>query len=475
MTKQLLLMKGLSKALLCFVAALTSSTSVDAQVVIKMMQETILFPQEYDAPIVGYKYAEVDLDESISSSELDGDRMSPNFRYMQAARILEKFSDKDKVSENGDTVFIAMDNTPTIAPVPHCGDYNEFKSYMFNKITEDESIFSKEYKGMIYLDFTVKKDGSISDITSKTHIGHVSQEFIDAATKVIKGMPNWTPATKDGKAIEVKCRLNINSSCHIPLSDNLAKNVQGTYKLTNIGREDGSVIDSPFDQYLLCLDNYSLFLFLNKPTYKQDIIDFTIERKYPAEVLDAEPVLESKKNEWFAIAPLPKVYDINKKGFTLKWFNNYRNYGGGPYGSWITETWKRNELSKAADIMMSTLKTKESKKNPFLGVWRHKWSNFYKIYGKDYSIILYGPAGGWTLKRFKGSMSGNVRSVEYIDKNLTKEGGGPCLIEWIDNDNFKLNYRSGITNKISEEEWERVDAESNDDVYEIINDIINCK
>ena len=288
-------------------------------------------------------------------------------------------------------------------------------------------------------------------------------------------MPKWTPATKGGVPVESKCGIIINTNCRIPLSDNLAKKVQGTYKLTNIGREDGSVIDSPFDQYLLCLDNYSLFLSLNKPTYKQDIIDFTIERKYPAEVLDAEPVLESTKDEWFAIAPLPKVYGINKKGFTLKWFNNYRGYGGGPYGSWITETWKRNELSKAADIMMSTLKTKESKKNPFLGVWRHKWSNFYKIYGKDYSIILYGPAGGWTLKKFSGVMNGHVRKVEYIHKNLTMEAGSPCMIEWVDDNNFKLNYRSGTTNKISEEEWERVSTDDNDDIYEIINDIINSK
>lgn len=488
MTKQLLLMKGLSKALLCFIAALTASTSVDAQVVIK--ESHITLPTEYDAPITGYKYAEVDLDENISSSEQDGDGMSPIFRYMQMARILEKFSDKDKVSENGDTVFIAMDNTPTIAPVPHCGDYNEFKSYMFDKVTETESIFSKEYNGMIYLDFTVKKDGSISDITSKTHIGHVSQEFIDAATKVIKEMPNWTPATKDGKPIEVKCMLAINASCHIPLSDNLAKNVEGIYKLTKIGREDGSVIDSPFDQYIISADGYHLDLTITPPAYKHDVMSIILTRKaHDVDLSETEPAVEPAKEEWLANPPVPKVYDIDKKGFTMKWFNNFKRYGGGPYNSWITETWKRDKSSKAFKTIMEVLKTKATEDNPMLGIWRCKGTNFYKIYGKDHCIILWNNAGKWTLKKFSGTMNGNVRKVEYIHKNLTMEAGSPCMIEWVDDNNFRLHYRDSESSigqedswfersnklKLTVEEWERIDAESNDNVYEIINDIINSK
>ena len=185
----------------------------------------------------------------------------------------------------------------------------------------------------------------------------------------------------------------------------------------------------------------------------------------------------------------PKVYDINKKGFTLKWFNSIKSYGGGPYNSWITETWKRNKPSKEFKTLMDVLKTKTAEKNQLLGIWRHKGSNFYKIYGKGHSIILWNNTEGWTLKKFSGTMNGHVRKVDYIHENLTMEAGSPCMIEWIDNNNFRLHYRSAESAanqddtwterqnklKLEVEEWERVDAESNDDVYEIINDIINCK
>lgn len=458
--KKLFHSRRIAKTLLCAITALTIGTNAYAD---GFLSTDSVGRSLGPLPDVGWKHYP-----SYQKSDIDNrtqDKVFPHIKIRTRCFFYESIY--DKMPEKLITKSIKL---------PEAYLSNNFLTHIFlEEISNIETESTDLLNGFFVAHFTINKDGSISKVELEHCSDNVTKDYSSALLTYIKNMPNWKPATVDGTAYETVAQLTIYIERQTPLTDNLAQSTQGFYKLDKIGREDGSVIDSPFDQYLLCMDNYSLFLFLSKPTHKQDIIDFTIERKYPAEVLDAEPVLESKKDEWLAIAPLPKVYDINKKGFTLKWFNNYRGYVGGPYGSWITETWKRNKSSKAADIMMSTLKTKESDKNPFWGVWKHKWSNFYKIYGKDYSIILYGPAGGWTLKRFKGSMSGNVRSVEYIDKNLTKEGGGPCLIEWIDNDNFKLNYRSGITNKISAEEWERVDAESNDDVYEIINDIINCK
>jgi hypothetical protein len=86
-------------------------------------------------------------------------------------------------------------------------------------------------------------------------------------------------------------------------------------------------------------------------------------------------------------------------------------------------------------------------------------------------------------------MNGHVRKVEYIHKSLTMEAGSPCMIEWVDDNNFRLHYRDSESSieqedswyersnklKLTVEEWERISADDNDDIYEIIQDIINCK
>lgn len=450
----------------------------------------------YTTPFKGYKTIAHIADDAIMRFQTcDDDEKAPVLSYAQLTQFYEKFSDKDRINETGDTVFVANDSIKAIAPKPHCGALHCLSNVLFHNISEDQRIYEEEYDGGITIFLTINKDGSTSVDSSEIR-RYVNPNFVLAAMEAVRNLPNWTPATRNGEPIDTKCRIGINAVCRIPLTDNLAQSTQGFYKLDKIGREDGSIIDSPFDQYIISTDGYHLDFTITPPSYNSDIMNITITRKaHNIETCETEPAVEPAKEEWLATPPTPMAYDIDKNGFTLKWFNNLKWYGGGPYNSWITETWKRNKSSKAFKDIMEVLKAKPTEENPMLGIWRckdpdsHEPSDFYKIYGKNHSIILWNNAGEWTLKKFSGTMNGNVRDVEYIHKNLTIEAGAPCMIEWDDDNNFRLHYRDSESSieqedswyernsklKLTVEEWERVSADDNNDIYEIIQDIINCK
>ena len=73
-------------------------------------------------------------------------------------------------------------------------------------ITPKESS-KKGNEGTVYVQFTVTKDGKITNAAAVKGSGF---ELLDnEAVRVIENMPNWTPGTKDGSAIDVKMTLPI--------------------------------------------------------------------------------------------------------------------------------------------------------------------------------------------------------------------------------------------------------------------------
>lgn len=59
----------------------------------------------------------------------------------------------------------------------------------------------EKIEGKVYVDFTVEKDGTISNIYIIRDLGHGTGE---EAKRVLQNMPRWNPAKKDGKI--VRCR-----------------------------------------------------------------------------------------------------------------------------------------------------------------------------------------------------------------------------------------------------------------------------
>lgn len=64
-------------------------------------------------------------------------------------------------------------------------------------------------RGKVYVQFVVRKDGSITDIKTVRGIGSGCD---DEAMRVVKSMPKWVPGTQRGKPVDVRMILPVNFS-----------------------------------------------------------------------------------------------------------------------------------------------------------------------------------------------------------------------------------------------------------------------
>lgn len=64
-------------------------------------------------------------------------------------------------------------------------------------------------QGVVYVQFVVNTDGSITDVVV---IKSVSESLDAESIRVIKLMPNWSPGMQKGKAVRVRYTLPINFS-----------------------------------------------------------------------------------------------------------------------------------------------------------------------------------------------------------------------------------------------------------------------
>ncbi len=60
--------------------------------------------------------------------------------------------------------------------------------------------------GTVVVDFIVKKNGKCTDF--KVHKG-VNEDLDILAVEILRGMPKWEPAMKDGKAVDSKVQLPV--------------------------------------------------------------------------------------------------------------------------------------------------------------------------------------------------------------------------------------------------------------------------
>ena len=78
--------------------------------------------------------------------------------------------------------------------------------YMGNNIQYSKEAQKEGISGKVIVQFTVKADGSIAYVIVKKG---VSKALDTEALRVIKNMPDWTPAEKDGKAVASQMTLPI--------------------------------------------------------------------------------------------------------------------------------------------------------------------------------------------------------------------------------------------------------------------------
>lgn len=98
-------------------------------------------------------------------------------------------------------VFPGIDQQPEFP-----GGMEALMKHLGANIRYPEQAKTDKAEGTVYVVFTVKANGAIADASIKRGV----RADIDAeALRVVKGMPNWKPATADGKAVDAQMTLPI--------------------------------------------------------------------------------------------------------------------------------------------------------------------------------------------------------------------------------------------------------------------------
>ncbi|MCB9290851.1 MAG: TonB family protein [Lewinellaceae bacterium] len=76
--------------------------------------------------------------------------------------------------------------------------------FMIGNLKYPEEAKKANAEGLVVVQFTVAKDGSVQDAKVMKSVGHGCDE---AALAVVNAMPNWTPAMKDGEPVAMQMSL----------------------------------------------------------------------------------------------------------------------------------------------------------------------------------------------------------------------------------------------------------------------------
>lgn len=85
------------------------------------------------------------------------------------------------------------------------GGFEALSRYVAGNIQYPEAAKKEKAEGDIIVKFTVEADGSLSGISTVNEGAASRPDFALEAVRVVKGMPKWTPASDNGKA--VKCEM----------------------------------------------------------------------------------------------------------------------------------------------------------------------------------------------------------------------------------------------------------------------------
>jgi len=87
------------------------------------------------------------------------------------------------------------------------GGTQAMRRHVQDNLKYPEESFKQGDEGRVFIEFVVKKDGSIDGIKV---LRGVSVEIDNEAIRIIEIMPRWIPAEEDGEKREMRCRMPIN-------------------------------------------------------------------------------------------------------------------------------------------------------------------------------------------------------------------------------------------------------------------------
>lgn len=105
-------------------------------------------------------------------------------------------------NRNKDNIVISSQDREAQFP----GGMEPMKQFIIDNIAYPEQAIEKDVEGKVMVEFTVEKNGRISNITPLTGHKLLKRE----AFKIVQKMPPWIPALEKNKPVRTKCRLPIN-------------------------------------------------------------------------------------------------------------------------------------------------------------------------------------------------------------------------------------------------------------------------
>jgi protein TonB len=87
------------------------------------------------------------------------------------------------------------------------GGAKGMKKFLAKNINYPEKAMINGERGRVFVQFTIEKDGSLSDIEV---LKRLTKEIDAEAIRVISTMPKWTPAIFKGEYVRAKARIPIN-------------------------------------------------------------------------------------------------------------------------------------------------------------------------------------------------------------------------------------------------------------------------
>ena len=140
-------------------------------------------------------------------------------------------TEADNAIENKASNYISLSSPPL-----YSGGMEKLNAFLESSIKYPISALDNEIQGLVKVNFTVEKDGSLSNIKTDRKLGFGIDE---EAVRVLKLTKKWNPAIQDGKAIRVAYSIPVKFTFEQPKKASKGT-IVASIRLKNYAREENS-------------------------------------------------------------------------------------------------------------------------------------------------------------------------------------------------------------------------------------------
>ena len=138
-----------------------------------------------------------------------------------------------QVPDGDDKVYLACENAPTFP-----GGTHAMYKYLAGNIKYPDEAKAAGKQGRVIVQFVVRKDGSISDVSVAKSAGNALLD--NEAVRVVSSMPKWNPGTQGSKPVNVQYTIPVQFKLPSGMVNNEKKDTEKKDNRIVIG--DGGVI-----------------------------------------------------------------------------------------------------------------------------------------------------------------------------------------------------------------------------------------